>query len=542
MNARRIGWANPWVLLALSILGIGAAWLTTWGNWAFFAWEPMGTLADAQANRLWSAGRWDVPAHITHVETFLVDGKAYMYFGPGPAFLRWLTYALGPAAPGTWSRAMVWLAGMGSLAMTVSLIQWMARVRAAEGVRRQPGRTWVAVFLLLLASGSTLPFLLSRAFVYHEAIVAGSAWTLAALVALAIHLRSPAAASLVAVGGLGTMAALTRVPGGAGVAGVLFVMGILLAARPAARTGIGRLTHWLGLPDYEGSRLHGLLALAMGALIIGSVGYVNYAKFGDPTESVPIRYHVSYVEEGRADQLEGSLVHLGNIPRNLYSYLHPGHILIDETFPWIYPTLESGLPLPAGQKEPPPGLGRPSRRARIYIDPQWIADSPFPWTRADFVERYASATASMPAVLLLGLIGFVSLWGRTGGVGAYLRLPMLGGLAAGLPFLMSAGISHRFLHDAFPAAALACVIGLFTVSDLRSGPAKKALVGLLLVLGLWGSAANVAFGVGYQRIYSWGVPPALQFDFLLTQQKVDRWVEKTLGITIEADWSTGDEP
>ena len=28
MTARRIGWANPWVLLALSILGIGAAWLS----------------------------------------------------------------------------------------------------------------------------------------------------------------------------------------------------------------------------------------------------------------------------------------------------------------------------------------------------------------------------------------------------------------------------------------------------------------------------------------------------------------------------------
>lgn len=542
MNAHRLGWANPWVLVTLSILGIGAAWLTTWGDWAFFAWEPMGILADAQANRLWSAGRWDVPAHITHVETFLVNGKAYMYFGPGPAFLRWLTYALGPAAPGTWSRAMVWLAGMGSLAMTVSLIQWMACVRAAEGVRRQPGRTWVAVFLLLLASGSTVPFLLSRAFVYHEAIIAGSAWTLAALIALAAHLRAPSAPSLVAVGGLGVLAALTRVPGGAGVAGVLFVVGFLQVTGPPGQTRLRRLAQWLGLPEYEGSGLHGMLALGMGALIIGSVGYVNYAKFGDPTESVPLRYHVSYVKEGRAEQLEGSLLHLANVPRNLYSYLHPDHILLDESFPWIYPTLESGLPLPPEEQEPPPGLDRPSRRARIYIDPQWIADSPFPRSRADFVERYASATAAMPAVLLLGLIGFLSLWGNAGGVAVHLRLPMLGALAAAFPFLMSAGISHRFLHDAFPAAALACVLGLFAVSDLRRGPAKKTLVGLLLVLGLWGSVANIALGVGYQRIYSWGVPAGLQIEFLLTREKIDRWVGKTLGVTIDGDWEKDGTP
>ena len=150
MNAARYGWKNPWALAALILVGWAAGWLVTWGHWGWFAWEPQGSLYDWQAKVLWEDGRWDVPEKVTHIETFLVGGKAIMYFGPGPALLRFVTYLFGPAEPGTWSRPLVALSVLATLFVVLSLVQWISRVRLQEGTmpRLRPG--WVGALLLLL--------------------------------------------------------------------------------------------------------------------------------------------------------------------------------------------------------------------------------------------------------------------------------------------------------------------------------------------------------------------------------------------------------
>lgn len=537
MNAARLGWKNPWAWATLALLGCATSWLVSWGFFELFNWEPQGALYDWQASRLWEAWRWDVPEKVTHVETFRVNGKAYMYFGPGPAFLRFLTYAFGPAEPGTWSRILVCLGVLASLALVLTLVQWIARVRQEES-RPSPLRpAWVAVFLLLLGFGSTLPFMASRAFVYHEAILMGALGSLASCLALAAYLREPSPAALVAAGGFGIFAILSRASSGGGAVVGLLATGLLLLAVPAAGARGAAVAAWLGVTRREGNRTEGWLAILMAGIALASFGYVNYAKFGDVTQGVPLQYHVSYQEDDRLEKVGGTLLHLRNVPRNLYSYLHPGHVLFDENFPWVYPTLESAVPLPADEQEPPAGLGRPSRRVRVYAEPEWVSNSSFPGTYADFVERYASATSVMPAMLFLAIVGFVSLLRGAGGVGPYLRLPMLGALAGGFPFLMSVGISHRFLHDAFPAAAMACTLGLFAIADMKRGAWKKGLVALLLIAGLWGSWANTALALTYQRIFSWGTPYYFKVEFNRTQAEVDAWVSRRFGLDIENTWT-----
>lgn len=403
--------------------------------------------------------------------------------------------------------------------------------------RLRPG--WIGALLLLLGFGSTLPFLASRAFVYHEAILMGGLAALASYAALAAYLRDPSPASLVASGGFGILAILTRASVGGGPAIALGAVAGLLLVLPLLRGRLLDVAGWLGIHRRADATRDGLLALAMVALILGSFGFVNYQKFGTALEGVPLRYHVSYQEEGRLERVGGTLLHLRNVPRNLYTYLHPGHILFDESFPWVYPTLESAIPLPAAEVEPPPGLGRPSRRIRIYPEPEWVARSAFPGTWADFVERYASVTAVMPAILLLGWIGFLSLLRGAGGVGPYLRLPMLGALAGSFPFLMSVGVSHRFLHDAYPAAAIACTLGLFAIASARPGMAKKALVVLLILLGLWSAGANSALAISYQRIFSWGTPFFLKTKFNKEQFAIDQKVGRLLGYEAKDSWTIG---
>ena len=186
--------------------------------------------------------------------------------------------------------------------------------------------------------------------------------------------------------------------------------------------------------------------------------------------------------------------------------------------------------------EPPSYLTRPSRRVRVYVEPHSVAASSFPGTYADFVERYASATAVMPAILLMGLIGGISIVRGAGGVGTYLRLPMLGAFAGAFPFLMSVGVTHRFLHDAFPAAAITCAAAIFAIAGARKTSAKKGLVTALILLSLWSGWANIALALSYQRIYSWGTPFFLKSKFSKDQFKIDRAIGDVLGYQAEDRW------
>ena len=542
MNSKRIGMHNPWALLAIALIGWASAWLVTWGHFGFFAWEPQGSLYDWQAKVLWENGTWDVPEKVTHVETFLVNGKAYMYFGPGPALLRFVTYAFGEAAPGSWSRSFVFLGTLATLFSLLGLIQWMARVREEESNPLHLRPIWVGGFLLLMGLGSTLPFINARAFVYHEAILFGSLAALGSYISLASYLREPRTAALVASGFLGIFAVLSRASVGGGTVVALLLTGLLLLVSPARSSRRQRICAWWAASSRADAKRDGILAIAMAALIVASFGFVNYQKFGNALEGVPLRYHVSYQDEGRLDKVGGSLLHLRNAPRNLYSYLDPRNIMFDESFPWIYPTLHSAIPISAAEMEPPSYLTRPSRRVRIYPQPAWVSASAFPNTYADFVERYASATTTMPAILLLGLIGAISIARGARGLGRYLRLPLLGALAGAFPFLMSVGVTHRFLHDAFPAAAIACAAGLFALADIKRGVAKKSLGALLILLTLWSGWANIALALSYQRIYSWGTPFFLKTKFNKDQYRIDRTIGEAFGYEADDRWGIPKNP
>ena len=537
MSASRLGTRNPWAMAALALIGWASAWLVTWGHFGFFAWEPQGELYDWQAKVLWERGVWDVPEKVTHVETFLVNGKAFMYFGPGPAFLRFLTYPFGEAEAGTWSRTLVLVGTLASLAALLGLLQWMARIRDEEGHPTRIRPIWIAGLLLLMGFGSTLPFINSRAFVYHEAILYGGLAALGSYISLAAYLREPRLAALFASGFLGVFSVLSRASVGGGTVIALLATGLLLLLAPRGPGPLRRFCGWWSpLPRADTTR-DGWVAIFLAIGIIASFGFVNYQKFGSVLESVPLRYHVSYQDDGRLEKVGGSLLHLRNAPRNLYSYLDPRNIMFDESFPWVYPTLHSAIPLPSSEMEPPPHLDRPSRRVRIYPEPAWVNASAFPGTYADFVERYASATTVMPAIMLLGMIGAIAIARGAGGVGIYLRLPLLGALAGSFPFLMSVGITHRFLHDAFPAAVITCAAGLFAIADLRKGAAKKTLATLLILLSLWSGWANIALALSYQRIYSWGTPFFLKTKFNKDQFRIDTAVGNALGYEAEDAWS-----
>jgi hypothetical protein len=79
-----------------------AAFATT-GFRQIFVREVLGAAYDSQAEHFLH-GNVDVDGDATRHEGIIVNGKARMYFGPFPAFLRMPLNFLWPAQRGNWSR------------------------------------------------------------------------------------------------------------------------------------------------------------------------------------------------------------------------------------------------------------------------------------------------------------------------------------------------------------------------------------------------------------------------------------------------------
>ena len=101
-----------------------------------------------------------------------------MYFGPFPAFLRIPLNYIYPTGRGYWSRTSAFCAGLIALVAFGGLIRIALRSsQLSLGWRNALGNTCLIGF----AFGSPLLLLVANPSLYHEAIIWGLAWSLAAL-------------------------------------------------------------------------------------------------------------------------------------------------------------------------------------------------------------------------------------------------------------------------------------------------------------------------------------------------------------------------
>jgi hypothetical protein len=172
----------------------------------------LGSAYDSQAEHFLQ-GNVDVDAEAIRHEAMIVDGKARLYFGPFPAFLRIPLNLIYPPGYGKWSRisgfcavviALFAFAGLLNTALHArpllpgarNSVENMAQKTAAAFPQstsfREAGYppkelsphacNWLGnVCLIGFALGSPLFLLLGNLSIYDEAIIWGLAWSLAAL-------------------------------------------------------------------------------------------------------------------------------------------------------------------------------------------------------------------------------------------------------------------------------------------------------------------------------------------------------------------------
>ena len=145
---------------------------------------------DVQAKALFR-GHLNVPHNSSGIEAFIVDGREYLYYPPGPAILRMPILAFTGyfrselTAP---SMLLAWFI----LAFTTGRLMWTVRqlMRAEAPLSRWELALYGTLHVSLCA-GSVVLFLASMPWVYHEVYVWAIALVLAAALALIRLAQAP---------------------------------------------------------------------------------------------------------------------------------------------------------------------------------------------------------------------------------------------------------------------------------------------------------------------------------------------------------------
>lgn len=441
--------------------------------------EIFGVFYDYQAASLLN-GRLDVPYEALFGESFVYAGKTYGYFGPTPALLR-LPFIYFGVGFGQLSRAFMLADYAACLVAAYFILVHIWKTARAADVHPP---TWAVVLLTLNAGlGSTLFFLGSRAYIYHEAILCGVTFALWSCYCTLRYLTAPERRYWLGALLCGTLAVNSRPPVG------LFALAFLGFA---AATQLWR-NYTLGLPNSNPLRAGlrflysrhigiGLLSV-LGVLSFNGLSYLKFRTF----DGAPLKYHVQY-DQARLANIQGKNFHLSNLHCNLDAYFLQPMAEFVPTFPYIYAT---------GQYTP------------FY-----------PGAKIDLSEPMVSVPCAMPSLCLLAGLGLIVGWRKRA-----LRLSLLSLWLAILPMtlalLAAVATSHRYTADFCPFLFAAAIPGCIVVDDFSPHWRKRSLI-LLSLLSAIAIYIAAAVAIHYQGYGVWGVPEDVRADYQKLRLRVDR--------------------
>ena len=408
---------------------------------------------DLQAVSLMN-GRLDIEAGEAGIEAFVVNGKEFLYFPPGPAILRLPVMVFTDHWDGKLTALSMLLAWAVFVLLSGRLL-WTVRQQLRPDAPL--GRWELGLFGLLhgsICGGSVVLYLAALPWVYHEAYIWSIALTTGGMLLLIRIYRSPRRrdVALLAACVLGVVLVRTTAGWGLAAASVL----LALIARWGRRDdGMRRLAIPLALA--------GLVPLAIGIA-------VNWAKFQHPY-LFPLDKQV-YTELSAQRRLAldangGDLVGARILPTTLVNYFRPDAVRFSGLFPYVT--------LPA---DPAPTYGG------SVIDQSY---------------RTGSVVAFMPLLFGLSIWGLVAMV-RSGSRQATqaLRVPMLGAMACGGPVLLYGYLAYRYTSEFMPILILSSAIGMASLvtkwSD-RTVTVKRRVLGAAVALSAFGAYANFASGV-----------------------------------------------
>ncbi|MSU22438.1 MAG: hypothetical protein EXS32_01290 [Opitutus sp.] len=474
-TAWRAAWVHRWFALTTAGCAAAFAWMVTDGTFRFGFPESFGDFYDYQAASLLQ-GRLDVPGVALSGEAFSVGGKLYGYFGLTPALLR-LPFAIYGIEFGCLSRSF--MLGYFIACLTLAYLT-LLRTAALAGLPGGRPANWITgLFLITIGLGSTLFFLSSRAYIYHEAALCGAMFALLSGYCTLRYLAAPGTKWW--LGGLiaGVLSVHSRPPVGLfaltllGCA-ALFILVQTWTAQPGTKK-----TAPLGLP------------LAIGALsILGVLSFngLSYLKF-KTFDGAPLKYHVQY-HPARLAKIDGKNFHAGNFRFNFSTYAWWPSFVLPPTFPYF------------------------TMRGR---DPEV-----YPESKIDLAEGTLALPYSMPCLVFLALLGCASAWGASSAT----RRPVLALNLAIIPMatalLTAVAVSQRYTADFCPWLIFLAAFGLPTLQMAR-GPWRGWSRTLIVIFTVCSLFVTGAITFHYQGERIWGVPEETRANFQQVRKRVDQF-------------------
>ncbi len=467
---------HRWFLLWALISVAGFAVLVTQGTGRLFERELLADFYDFQARSL-VHGRLDVPFEAVRNEAFISNGKFYGYFGLTPALLR-IPFVLLGIGFGELSRCFMLI--YFAACLSAAYLIYLHAARLVHG-RSGPARPIsVGVLILNVGLGSSLFFLSSRAYVYHEAILGGAAfalwsvwcslryvdapgsrWWIGAVVCAVLAVHARPTTGLMALATLGFAAT--------GVA--------VKAWRTKRRAGEVRPAAWKTPVAVAG-------LVVAGVLSYNAIGFLKFGSFS----GCPLPLHIQYTPERLARIDGGKLFRTANIPLSLGVYSFGVPITVGPTFPYV------------AFEDPPKHLP---------------ANYKF-----DIIEPIAGFPYAMPALLGLALVGTVAAFALARSLRGALLFVWAGGAPMLVAMFAAIAISQRYTADFCPLFAAAAALGLAAFEVLSAK--ARALVWVAVVpLTALSVTISVALTLRYQGEMVWGANDAARERYLALAQKAD---------------------
>ena len=456
---------HSWFLGLAAMSVVAFVWLITDETFRLRFPESFGNFYDYQARSLMQ-GRVDVPEAAIGGEAFIIDGKYYGYFGPTPALLR-LPFAIFDIAFGELSRSFMTLYFAGSLVACYVLL--LHATTLLRGGKARPSRWAVTLLVTSAGLGSTLFFLGSRAYIYHEAILCGAMWALWSAYFSLRWLSAPESRAWMYALACGVLSVQARPPSG------LFAL-TMLGCTAVAIALAGRKFR---LPFTVAA-----LCVA-GVLTFNGVSYLKFKTF----DGAPLRYAVQYSTE-RLATFDGRSFHVSNLRHNVDRYVLLSWSHIDAHFPWFL----------AGDK--------PTRR--------------YPEARMDLEEMSVAMPFAMPSLFALAVVGCA--WGcwRASRVRWPLVILWIAAVPMALALFTAIATSHRYTGDFCPLLIAAAAFAV-AVLDADTGRRRRAFLTGASVLTVASIAITLALSLQYQHDTVWGVPESARQNYQHFQQRVDRF-------------------
>lgn len=427
--------------------------------------------------RAFLAGKLAVPDGSLGIEGFLEHGREYMYFGPWPALLRMPILATTTEYDGRLTVLSMALAFALFAVMTTRLV-WLVRDLMHPGTPVSRFEAWgMGILLALTTGGTSLTYIASLPWVYHEVYAWVIAFVVGAMYWMLRLLREPQPGHLAWLFVFDLGAVLTRTTGGWAVCIATFAVGVWFLTGRAGphRRRIG----WAAL------------AAALVPVVCGVV--LNWLKF-QHLFLFPLQDQLwTQVNAHRREALAvngGTITSLRFLPTAFMAYLRPDGVRFVDYFPFI--TL-------------------PAQTVRSYGNA--VIDQSY---------RTGSVTAFMPLLFALTALAVPTLFRPGAGrARTWLRFPFVAGLLVPGGVMVYGYFAHRYTAEFVPGLILGGAVG--TVAGIhwlqgRDVRVRSLALAGAAVLTCYSVVANMLVGYSAAAMVAGG--PALS-RYLSLQHDID---------------------